>query len=101
MECPEFLMMFIFMITKAGSERETRPCVGCKYCTSQSMLTVKEDVDNVVPLAVKTVTESSSNNIWLEGYSKHSIKHSIQMDVYRKLSLGLLQRSGQNKKSLH
>ena len=62
----------------------------------------EEDADNVVLLAMKTVTESRSNYTLLEGYFKNScIKHSIHMDVYRKLSIGLLQKSSQSRKSLH
>ena len=89
---------------KAGSEPETLPCGGCKYCTRahNQWSRFEEDVEYVVPLAVNTITDSNSNSVWLEGYSKNScIKHSIQTDVYRKLSIGLLQRSRQNKKSLH
>ena len=105
MECPEFLMMFSFAIVyKAGSEPETLPCGGCKYCTRahNQWSRFEEDVDYVVPLAVKTVTESSSNSVWLEGYSKEQLHQAQHSDgFYRKLSIGLLQRSSQNKKNLH
>ena len=62
-------------------EPETLPCGGCSYCTRahNQWSRFEEDVDIVVPLAVKTVAESSSNNIWLEGYSKkqlHQAQHS-------------------------
>ena len=57
---------------KAGSEPETLPCGGCKYCTRahNQWSRFEEDVDYVVPLAVKRVTESSSNSVWIEDYSK-------------------------------
>ena len=65
----------------AVSEPETLPCGVWKYCTRalNQWSRFVEEVDNVIPLTVKTVTESSSNNIWLEGYAKkqlHQAPHS-------------------------
>ena len=65
---------------KAGSEPKALPCGGYKYCTRahNQWSRFEEDVDNV-PLAVKTITESSSNSVWIEGYSKkqlHQAQHS-------------------------
>ena len=76
---------------KALSEPETLPCGGCTRAHNQ-WSRFEEDVDNVVPLVVKTVTESSSNNIWLEGYSKTVASstafrwmstENYQLDYYR------------------
>ena len=59
---------------KAGSELSQLPCKGCKYCARahNQCSRFNEDVDDVVPLAIKTLVSNGPNespNSWLSGYT--------------------------------
>ena len=64
----------------AGSDPSSLPCGGCKYCqwTHDQWFRFEDDIDEVVPLAVKTVMVSKQCDSWLKGFTKEQL-HSAQL----------------------
>ena len=64
----------------ADSDSSFLSCGGCKYCqhAHNQWSKFEEDIDEVVPLAVKTVTVSEHGNSWLTGFTKEQL-HSAQL----------------------
>ena len=62
----------------AGSTARTLPCQGCPYCTKaqEQWEQFQEDVDDVVPLAVRAITQdTAAAATWLgDGYTKEELK---------------------------
>ena len=70
---------------RAGSDPESFPCGGCRYCTRahNQWSRFSEDVDDVVPLAVKTVNvikPVSRSEPWITGYSKDELREIQSVD---------------------
>ena len=64
----------------AGSDPSSLPCGGCKYCqlAHDQWSRFEDDVDEVVPLAVKTVAISEHGDSWLKEFTKEQL-HSAQL----------------------
>ena len=68
----------------AGSKVQDLPCGGCSYCTRahQQWARFDEDVDDVIPLAVRSVSSVGSEPItdntcnWIEGLSSMQVRES-------------------------
>ena len=58
---------------RAGMELESLPCKGCSFCTRahQQWSRFEDDVDEVVPLAVRSVSVQPES--WIPGYTKEQL----------------------------
>ena len=70
---------------KAGSELSQLPCKGCKYCARahNQWSRFNENVDDVVPLAIKTLVSNGPNespNSWLSGYTHQELQEAQLAD---------------------
>ena len=70
---------------KAGSELSQLPCKGCKYCARahNQRSRFNEDVDDVVPLAIKTLVANGPNespSSWLSGYTHKDLQEAQLAD---------------------
>lgn len=61
----------------AGADIDSLPCGGCSYCNQaqRTWNTFENDVDDVVPLAIRTVTDVQSEDScsWLEEWNPEEI----------------------------
>ena len=72
---------------QAGVDLKNLSCTGCKFCyrAHQQWSRFKDDVDDVVPLAVKTVSEETEN-CWFSGYTeKHFMDYQLSDPCLKKL----------------
>ena len=61
---------------RAGVDLESLPCGGCKFCSRahHQWSRFQEDVDDVVPLAVRSLSYSDTvAQTWLQGYSHEQL----------------------------
>ena len=60
----------------AGCNLESLPCGGCKYCThvQKKWSKFEDDVDDVVPLALRTIEIEEPTTFWGPGYSKEQLR---------------------------
>ena len=72
---------------RAGYDLETLPCYDphnpCKHCTRahNQWSRFEEDVDDVIPLAIRSTTSDSSTSvIWLAGYTHEDLKAAQEAD---------------------
>ena len=68
---------------RAGIDLESLPCGGCKFCSRahHQWSRFQEDVDDVVPLAVRSVSYSDTAvYTWLEGYSHEQLSKAQKDD---------------------
>ena len=70
---------------KAGLEPSQLPCHGCKYCTRAhtQWSRFNEDVDDVVPLAIRTVDTGEPmepSSIWITGHTKEQLQDAQLAD---------------------
>ena len=71
----------------AGTSPSQLPCGGCKYCVKahEQWSRFQEDVDDIVPLAIRTVNINSSSDgastFWGPGYNRDQLRDAQLSDV--------------------
>jgi len=67
---------------KAAIPLENLPCVGCRYCTRarSQWQTFEDDIDYVVPLAVRSINEDIEISGLPNGYFKEELKEMQRQD---------------------
>ncbi|MCG8047953.1 MAG: RNase H-like domain-containing protein, partial [Candidatus Thiodiazotropha endolucinida] len=89
---------------RAGQNVSDLPCGGCHYCrrAHKQWARFNEDVDDVVPLAVRsvealmpdqTLTESQAVSSWMEGLSSYELRNTQTADPNIGLVINWLEHS--------
>ena len=67
---------------KAGSSPELLPCGGCTFCSRahHQWSRFQQDVDDVVPLAVKSVFCREATESWLQSYTHKQLSEAQRLD---------------------
>ena len=67
---------------KPGVELEQLPCGGCKFCTriQEKWGAFEEEVDDVVPLAIRAVEVGGGEKGWVEGFTCEDLKRMQEED---------------------
>ena len=63
---------------RAGASLTSLPCGGCRYCTRahQQWSRFEEDVDDVVPLSLRSISGGPDNIYWGPAYSSKQLRES-------------------------
>ena len=90
----------------AGSKVEELPCGGCRYCrrAHQQWVRFNDDVDDVIPLAVRSVdldsshqsipdSESRPSSNWVESLSSFQLRQAQLDDIHIRTTIHWLEHS--------
>ena len=89
----------------AGSNPSQLPCGGCKYCMNahKTWSRFENDVDDVVPLAVRTIDLDTSNSgvdvFWGPGYDKSQLRDAQMSDCGLRKIITWLEEASEPKES--